>query len=174
MDPVTLQIDSGETLLVSSSLIRQLIIEGKVHRAALCLGRPYALIGEVVEGEGRGRTIGYPTANLYSPEQLLPADGVYAGCAKVGCESRLMSAISIGSAPTFAGARRCVEAHLLDFDGDLYGQSMRLEFDRPLRPQQTFDSAEALTARIRADVELVRRGANRVNLDSPNGKEPTT
>lgn len=155
VSPVTVQVDEGETLLVSSSLIRGLIREGKVRRAGLCLGRAYALFGEVVHGEHRGRTLSFPTANLAVAKQLIPGDGVYAGWAvtEVG---RFASAISIGTTPTFGGGTRRVEAHLLDFDGDLYGRPMRLEFDRPLRGQQAFDSGAALREQLEKDVAAVR------------------
>ncbi len=155
VSPVTVQVDEGETLLVSSSLIRALIGEGKVRRAGLCLGRPYALFGEVVHGAHRGRTLSFPTANLAVEDQLIPGDGVYAGWA-VTAAGRFASAISIGSTPTFGGETRRVEAHLLDFDGDLYGRQMRLEFDRPMRGQQAFESAEALRAQLERDVAAVR------------------
>lgn len=155
VSPVTVQVDEGETLLVSSSLIRGLIRDGKVRRAAMCLGRPYALFGEVVHGEHRGRTLSFPTANLAVAEQLIPGDGVYAGWA-VTDAGRFASAISIGMTPTFGGGARRVEAHLLGFDGDLYGRPMRLEFDRPLRGQRAFESGAALRAQLERDVVAVR------------------
>lgn len=155
LEPVTLTIAEEETLLVSSSLIRRLIGEGRVDRAALCLGRPYALGGKVVPGDKRGREIGFPTANLEPEDQLVPADGVYAGVGRIG-ESHYEAAISIGAAPTFDGETRRVEAHLLDFDGDLYGKSMELDFVRFLRQQERFDSPEALIAQLHKDVATVR------------------
>ena len=155
VEPVTLQIDEGETLMVSSSLIRRLIADGKLHRAALCLGRRYAVIGPVVSGDRRGVTLGFPTANLAIHDQLIPGDGVYAGLGVAGGETHLC-AISVGRTPTFGRRTRLVEAHLLDFDGDLYGQSMRLEFDRPIRLQETFRSADALVAQIERDLKAVR------------------
>ncbi|UCE61074.1 MAG: bifunctional riboflavin kinase/FAD synthetase [Phycisphaerales bacterium] len=169
VDPVTLQVTEGETLLVSSSLIRGLIIQGKVHRAALCLGRPYTLVGTVGEGVRRGRTIGFPTANLEVEDQLIPADGVYAGRSIVR-DTLHLSAISIGSAPTFGEGDRQVEAYLLDFDGDLYGEPLRLEFDRLLRPQRTYDSPEALIDQIRRDVQAVRRLLGTGVPDTPSAE----
>jgi riboflavin kinase/FMN adenylyltransferase len=159
LEPVTLQVDQGETLLVSSSLIRRLLEEGKVRRAGLCMGRPYALTGKVVEGDRRGRVLGFPTANLAPSDQLVPGDGVYAGRAAVGDESYL-AAISIGDTPTFGGARKLFEAHLLDFDGDLYGETMQIKFGRLLRRQRAFDSAEALVEQMRRDISDVRTDAH--------------
>ena len=164
LQPVTLRIN-GETMLVSSSLIRRLISEGKVRRAALCLGRPYALIGDVVPGDGRGRNLGFPTANLAAQDQLVPGEGVYAGRAVVG-ETPYVCAISIGHTPTFGGDKQQVEAHLLDFDGEIYGRRIRIEFERLLRAQITFDSPEALSHQLRQDVQAVRDRANTVKTDA--------
>lgn len=155
VEPVTVQIEVGETLMVSSSLIRRLLSEGKVRRAALCLGRPYTLIGTVIDGDRRGRSIGFPTANLAVSDQLIPADGVYAGRGLAG-DRNYLAAISIGHTPTFSGTERRVEAHLLDFAGDLYGQSIQLGFERRLREQRTFESPEALVEQLRRDIEAVR------------------
>lgn len=153
--PVTVQIEKGETLMVSSSLIRSLLGEGKVRRAALCLGRPYTLIGTVTEGDRRGRTMGFPTVNLSISDQLVPGDGVYAGRALADDRNHL-AAISIGQTPTFGGTERRVEAHLLDYTGDLYGESVLLGFERRLREQSAFDSPETLVEQLRRDVDAVR------------------
>lgn len=169
VEPVTLQIDEGETLMVSSSLIRRLLTEGKVRRAALCLGRPYALIGEVVEGDGRGRTIGFPTANIATPDQLVPGSGVYAGRAVVRSDIHL-AAISIGHTPTFGGTEQQIEAHLLDFDGDLYGEMIRIEFERRLREQRRFDSVQALADQLHRDVAAVRDSADPSRPVTQTGK----
>jgi len=159
VEPVTVQIEQGETHLVSSSLVRRLLSEGKVRRAALCLGRSYTLVGVVADGDRRGRTIGFPTANLEVADQLIPADGVYAGRALAG-DQKYLAAISIGHAPTFSGAERRIEAHLLDFSGDLYGRPMQVGFERRLREQCTFDSPEALVEQLRRDVDAVRSAAS--------------
>ncbi len=172
LDPITLQIDEGETLMVSSSLIRRLLTEGKVHRAAFCLGRPYSLVGEVVEGDRRGRSIGFPTANVSAPEQLTPGDGVYAGQAVIG-NATYLAAISIGRTPTFDGDERKVEAYVLDFSGDLYGRTIRIQFERYLRSQQKFDSPEALVKQMHDDVAAVRGGADQPPA-APNGAEGET
>ena len=155
VEPVTVQIEPGDTLLVSSSLIRRLLGDGKVRRASLCLGRSYALIGKVSQGAGRGRTLGFPTANLAGIEQLIPGDGVYAGWVVVD-DRTYSAAISIGSTPTFGGRERQVEAHLLDFTGDLYGKTIRIEFTRRLREQEKFESPSALARQLGVDVKAVR------------------
>ena len=155
VDPVTVTLDDGSQAMVSSSLIRRLILERNVERAADCLTRPHALVGTVVRGDGRGRTIAFPTANLEILDQLPPGDGVYAGRTWV-VNRTYPSAINVGPAPTFDAANRRVESHLLDFQGDLYGQTLRVEFQSFLRNQHRFGSAEALTAQLRTDVANVR------------------
>ncbi len=155
LQPVSLEVDRGETVLVSSSLVRRLLIEGKVHRAALCLGRPYAVVGEVVRGHERGRRIGFPTANVAVEGTLVPGDGVYSARAVVDGATHL-AAVSIGVTPTFGDGRRQVEAHLLDYAGDLYGRTIRLEFSRHLRPQCKFESVAALIRQLELDVGAVR------------------
>jgi riboflavin kinase/FMN adenylyltransferase len=140
---------------VSSSRIRQLIHAGETERAAGLLGRPPEVEGIVVRGDGRGRELGFPTANLDVPEGLLvPPDGVYAGWAR---DRR--AAVSIGTNPHFDGVERRVEAHLLDFDGDLYGERLVVELWAPLREQRRFDSLEELVAAIGDDVERTRAAA---------------
>ncbi len=155
LQAVHLQVDEGDTMLVSSSLIRQLLSHGKVRRASLCLGRPFGLFGSVVEGMQRGAELGFPTVNLAVEDQLIPKDGVYAGIAQVDGKE-LAAAISIGSAPTFGDVSRQIEAHLLDFDGDLYGEKIQLDFLRFLREQQKFPGVDALKAQLRLDVQAVR------------------
>lgn len=170
VDPVTLRIDEDETLLVSSSLIRRLLSEGKVRRAAACLGRDYSLGGEVVAGDGRGRTLGFPTANIAAAQQIVPADGVYAGRTMFQGDT-FLSAISIGNTPTFHGTGQRIEAHLLDFEGRLYGEPVRIEFERRLRDQRAFDSPEALVRQLHCDVEVVRGIADDSKPDPQGGKE---
>lgn len=143
--------------LVSSSRVRQNLVLGELPQVNGCLGRPYRLIGTVMQGDKRGRTIGFPTANLgIWHEQLLPAKGVYATYAWVGSE-RHLAATNIGVRPTVDGHRLTVEAHLLDFDGDLYGQELRLEVMGRIRPEMKFAGLDALKAQIQADVIEVRR-----------------
>lgn len=137
---------------VSSSRVRELVHAGEIERATTLLGRPPEVEGIVVRGDGRGRELGFPTANLDIPQGLLvPPDGVYAGWAR---ERR--AAVSIGTNPHFDGVERRVEAHLLDFDDDLYGERLVVEVWAPLREQRRFDSLEELVAAIGDDVERVR------------------
>jgi riboflavin kinase / FMN adenylyltransferase len=139
---------------VSSSLIRWLLEHGRVADAAKCLGRPYGLRGTVVEGQKRGRGIGFPTANL-ATKQLVPAAGVYAGRA-VTVAGTYRAAISVGTNPTFRGTVTTVEAYLLDFDGDLYGQGMELEFHRWIREMIPFGGVPQLVNQMNRDVALTR------------------
>ncbi|MGB3086759.1 MAG: riboflavin kinase, partial [Phycisphaerae bacterium] len=142
---------------VSSTRIRNLLAEGRVAEAARCLGRPYAYVGTVVEGHHRGERLGYPTANLEAPRFLVPAEGVYAGRALVRA-GRHTAAISVGRAPSFPGEHPvAVEAFLLDFDGELYGEQMTLEFLQFLRPQKAFPDPDALRAQMAADCNRVRK-----------------
>ena len=138
---------------VSSSRIRELVAEGGVEGAAKLLGRPVEVEGVVVAGDARGGTLGFPTANLgVRPELLVPRNGIYAGAAG---EHR--AAVSIGTNPHYGGRERRVEAHLLDFEGDLYGRRLVLELWRRLRDEAAFDSEEGLIAQIARDVEATRR-----------------
>jgi riboflavin kinase / FMN adenylyltransferase len=143
---------------VSSSRIRELVHAGETERAAALLGRPPEVEGIVVHGDGRGRALGFPTANLDVPAGLLvPPDGVYAGWTR-----GRRAAISIGTNPHFDGVDRRVEAHLLDFDDDLYDQRLLVEIWTPLRGQRRFDSLDELVAAIGVDVERTREAARPV------------
>ena len=138
---------------VSSSRIRELVAEGDVEAAAKLLGRPVEVDGTVVTGEARGGTLGFPTANLdIRPELLVPANGIYAGAAG---EHR--AAVSIGTNPHYGGRERRVEAHLLDFEGDLYGERLVVQLWERLRDEAAFDSEADLIAQIGRDVEAARR-----------------
>jgi riboflavin kinase/FMN adenylyltransferase len=150
----------GEMLVggerVSSTRIRRLIAAGNVAEAARCLGRPYRFQGTVVEGHHRGAKLGYPTINIDSPRFLVPAEGVYAGRALV-LDKSYPAAISVGRMPTFQAQHPLVvEAFLLDFEGELYGEQAALDFLEYLRPQQAFADAEALKRQMAADCERVR------------------
>ncbi len=141
---------------VSASRVRELLRAGDVAGAEPLLGRPFGLRGLVVQGDQRGRTIGFPTANLQiDPIHVLPADGVYACRVYLNGEG-LPAVTNIGVRPTFDGLRRTVEAHLLDWSGDLYGQSIRIEFTQRLRGEQKFAGIEALVAQIRSDADQAR------------------
>ena len=139
--------------IVSSSHIRGLVLAGEVGEANLLLGAPFQLSGEVVHGDERGRDLGFPTANLIPDEALVcPGHGVYA-CLADGRPA----AVSIGVRPTFkTGRGELIEAYLLDFDGDLYGSEMRIEFLERLRGERRFGNAEALVEQMHRDVERTR------------------
>jgi riboflavin kinase/FMN adenylyltransferase len=137
---------------VSSSEIRRLLHAGEVDTAALLLGRPPEVEGIVAEGDARGGTLGFPTANLdVRPELLVPQNGIYAGAAG---ESR--AAVSIGTNPHYGGSERRVEAFLLDFEGDLYGRRLIVELWERLRDEESFESEQALIDQIARDVERTR------------------
>jgi riboflavin kinase/FMN adenylyltransferase len=146
--------DSGEP--VRSTVIRRALAGGDVTRVAAMLGRSFALQGRVVSGAGRGRTLGFPTANVVPPpEMAIPGDGIYATWACLG-DGRYMAATSIGTRPTFGDNERAIEAFLLDFSGDLYGQEIRLEFVQRLRGQVKYDTAQALQEQVDRDVAQTR------------------
>ena len=146
--------------VISSTRIRQLVGEGLVEEAATLLGRPYELAGPVVEGDRRGRTIGFPTANIAVPrDRQLPGRGVYAGRATIGGEE-YSAAINVGVRPTFDGHGTTLEAHLLDYSGDLYGHMLALSFTVRMRDEVRFEGVEALTRQIRLDVARVREVLN--------------
>ncbi|MDQ4127490.1 MAG: bifunctional riboflavin kinase/FAD synthetase [Actinomycetota bacterium] len=148
---------AGEREEISSSRIRRLVSEGAVAAAVGLLGRPYVLRGEVVEGDRRGRSIGFPTANvLPDPLALIPARGVYAGSVRVGKEM-YAACTNVGLAPTFDRAESRVEAHLLDFEDDLYGQVVDVAFARRIRDEKRFSGVDELKEQIRRDVEQARR-----------------
>ena len=147
---------------VSSTRIRSLIAEGDVEGAARLLGRPHEVRGPVVRGDGRGGPeLGFPTANLAVADDIaLPADAVYAGHYRRPDGSVHQAAISVGRRPTFyepGTAPVLVEAYLLHFDGDLYGEEARVSFAHRLRAEQRFDSIEELVAQMRADVAATER-----------------
>ena len=143
----------------SSTYIRSCVDAGDVGAAAAALGRPHRLEGVVVRGDQRGRELGFPTANLLCHRYAaVPADGIYAAwMIPRGQRQRLAAAVSIGTNPTFSGRERRVEAYVLDFDGDLYGERLALDFVAHLRGQVRFDSVEPLVAQIAVDVERTRR-----------------
>jgi riboflavin kinase/FMN adenylyltransferase len=149
-------IAAGETVF-SSTYIRACVDAGDVAAAAEALGRPHGLAGVIVRGDQRGREIGFPTANLMVHRYAaVPADGVYAAWFVRGGDERLPAAVSIGTNPTFSGRERRVEAYVLDFDGSLYGERVRLDFVAHLREMRRYDGIEPLVAQIREDVVHTR------------------
>lgn len=143
-------------LLVSSTTIRGLLVEGEVRQAWRLLGRPYMISGVVARGSGRGRTLGYPTANLDAPADLLAPDGVYAARAAVRGQVR-EAMVNIGVAPTFGGTARRLEVHLPGWTKDLYGEAVTVLFLERLRAEARFPSPEALVAQLERDRAEARR-----------------
>ena len=145
--------ETGER--VSSTAIRTLLAHGDVTHAAALLTRTHSVDGTVVEGNKRGRTIGFPTANLVPDPILLPLDGVYAVRARTSDGRWIDGVANMGTRPTFA-AGRSLEAHLFDFAGDLYGARLRLAFVSRIRDEKKFDGVDALVAQIRLDADTAR------------------
>jgi riboflavin kinase/FMN adenylyltransferase len=142
---------------ISATNIRRALAEGDLASVERQLGRRYSLRGPVVHGDKRGRTIGFPTANVgVTADRALPAHGIYATWAEVGGR-RYQSATNVGTRPTFDGRTVSVEAYLMDFEGDIYDQTLRLEFVARLREERRFDSVEALVAEMQRDVERARQ-----------------
>jgi riboflavin kinase/FMN adenylyltransferase len=154
------EVDGGD---VNSTRIRQLLAEGQCEIAARMLGRPYSVRGVVVRGDERGRTLGFPTANLAPENEVLPAGGVYTGTLRLlddgdpPEDSRLRAVVNVGMRPTFQGRELRVEAHAIDWSGDLYGRRVELAFGTRLRAERRFESVDALRAQIAADVDEGRR-----------------
>ncbi|MBI4216117.1 MAG: bifunctional riboflavin kinase/FAD synthetase [Chloroflexi bacterium] len=150
---------SLEGRLVSSSAVRQALTEGDMETVNRFLGRPFALEGVVVRGAGRGQSLGFPTANLaLALDQALPGDGIYVMRAYVGGRGGAYhpAVANIGRRPTFDGGETLVEVHLLDFAGDLYGQTLRVEVISRLRPERKFAGPQPLVAQMKRDVAQAR------------------
>jgi riboflavin kinase/FMN adenylyltransferase len=143
--------------IVSSTRIRKSVEAGELDQAARLLGRPYTILGTVVAGDRLGRTIGFPTANLSAHNEQYPPNGVYAVEVQRGAET-LRGVVNIGVRPTIANAsgERVLEAHLFDFDQDIYGEDLEITFRKFLRPEQKFAGLDALRAQIARDVEAAR------------------
>lgn len=149
---------SDESGVISSTEIRKLVSTGNIAEAANLLGHRYQVGGEVIHGAGRGKKINFPTANIDYPDQkVIPANGIYACWATLG-EERFMGATNVGFNPTFSPERKVasVEAYLLDFDRDIYGEHLKLEFVARLRDELKFDSVEALVEQMHRDVKQTR------------------
>lgn len=168
VDPYRLTI-GDESVVVSSTRVREALSAGDVESAALCLGRPHTLIGRVMHGEAEGRKLGYPTINLETHDQLIPGEGVYAGVSDIGGHRRT-AAISVGHRPTLGGTGVVVEAFLLGESADLYHKLVHLEFHAFVRGQKRFDSRDALTAQIASDIEQVKAAITPERLA---GEEPS-
>lgn len=143
-------------IVVSSSVIRDFISDGRVEEAASLLGRDYILEGEVVHGAHRGRTLGFPTANLHAANELLPGNGVYA--VRTLLEGQWIDGVaSIGVRPTFGAGPVSIEVYLFDFNGDLYGQHLDVSFLKQLRQEKKFSGVDALISQMRVDVEEAKK-----------------
>jgi riboflavin kinase/FMN adenylyltransferase len=152
---------------ISSTRIRRLLQDGYPERAALLLGRPHTIRGEVMHGDARGRTIGFPTANIYLKQHLEPARGVYAVTARLPDGGVVKGVANIGLRPTVGGAESRLEAHLFDFAGDLYGAELTVGLHGFLREEKKFESFDALKAQILADAAQAR-----AMLDGLAGQAP--
>jgi riboflavin kinase/FMN adenylyltransferase len=163
---------TGEAV-VSSTRIRNLIAEGRPEEAAACLGSRFRITGRVIHGDKRGRELGFPTANVEPPaRKVIPADGVYAGWAVVDGEG-LPAAINVGVRPTFGEGARLIEAYLLDFEADLYGRVIGVEFGWWLRPELRFDGIGELLEQMHADVDRTRELTGSEVLPREGGSIPT-
>ena len=154
---------SDESGVISSTEIRKLVSTGNVTEAAKLLGYNYSMSGEIIHGAERGRRIGFPTANVNYPKQkVIPTNGIYASWAWLG-EERFMAATNIGFNPTFTPERQTpsLEAYFLDFDRDIYGQEVKVEFISRIRDELKFDSVDTLIEKIREDVDKTRDILNR-------------
>jgi riboflavin kinase/FMN adenylyltransferase len=142
---------------VSSTAIREAISAGEMHKASAFLGRPFTIHGKVIKGNARGRTFGFPTANLgIYKDRITPKDGIYATWTYVDSK-RYMAATNVGVKPTFGENERMVEAFILDYNGDLYDSEITVEFVHRLRDELRFETTEALVVQIQKDVEQTRR-----------------
>ena len=159
VDPVTVDVPGTGVVEVHSGRIREQLLAGRVHDAALLLGRPWSLHGTVVQGDQRGRDLDMPTANLDHGSVMLPRDGIYAGMAILPGGEMRMGAISVGVKPTFDEVPRVCEVHVLDHDGALddYGWPLEIRFEHWLREQVAYDSVEALLEQLQQDIRQVRQ-----------------
>ncbi|HTM45706.1 MAG TPA: bifunctional riboflavin kinase/FAD synthetase [Polyangiaceae bacterium] len=165
--------------IISSSVVRRAIVAGDLVEAKKLLGRPHSFSGEVVTGEGRGRTLGVPTANLAGVVEVLPSFGVYAvlvdrlaldeATGRLAPKRLGQGALNLGVRPTFGGGAPSVEVHLLDFSGDLYGQRLRLHLIKRLRPEQKFASVHELMQQIERDISQARAALDGISSDPAAG-----
>ena len=140
---------------ISSSRIREAIQKGDLQEASAMLGRPFTVLGRVGSGDGRGKEIGFPTANLNTEDECLPPDGVFAGRAVLPERKTYTAAINLGTRPTFNGRDRRIEAHLIGYAGDLTGAEIDLEFHRFIRPEMKFQNAKSLAEQIKTDLNSI-------------------
>lgn len=157
VDEMDVALQDGHVVGARSSMIRWLLARGRVADACTVLGRAHCVTGVVVEGDRRGRTLGFPTANISKCDSVLPADGVYEVSVDDGCGRCWAGAASIGTNPTFGECPRTLEVHMpaLPFDSNLYGQSLHVSFTKWIREMMRFDSVDALVAQITLDCTKV-------------------
>ncbi|MFQ5508608.1 MAG: bifunctional riboflavin kinase/FAD synthetase [Leptospirillia bacterium] len=159
------EVFTRDGIRVSSSLIRAALHKGDVARANSLLAHPYCIKGKVVKGQARGRELGFPTANLDIPEELVPENGVYAARVAVwdpemppdSTPDAFDAVVYIGTRPTFLESNRLIEVHVLDTHRELYGHRIRIDFADRVRPEMTFDNPDQLTVQIKKDVERARQ-----------------
>ncbi len=171
-----IKLSTGQMVQISSTIIRKLLSTGKVADAAIALGRPYRLLGQIVPGQGKGKQLGFPTLNLQPLNQLVPAEGVYAGLVEIGdsaeyvcaAKEKIPAAFSIGRAETLeSDYPTLIEAHILTGDvGNLYGKWLAMDFIERIRSQQKFDSEKKLSAQIAKDCEKAKKILATVNIKS--------
>jgi len=142
---------------ISSSRIREAIQHGNLPEASAMLGRPFTLLGRVVPGDGRGKQIGFPTANLQTQDECLPPDAVYAGQALLAEKKSWPAAINLGTRPTFQGTDRRIEAHLIGYSGNLVGTEIDLEFHQFIRAEMKFSNSNQLAEQIKKDLSFVTK-----------------
>lgn len=164
--PVEVALMDCTIVPVSSSLIRFLAASGRVRDAGVCLGAPLRLVGKVVEGFKRGRTLGFPTANLDCTGNVVPGDGVYAARITLAGQTYPV-ALNVGPLPTFSTTARQIEAHIAGFSGDLYGQTLEIEVLDFIRDQRKFPGIDALKSQLTLDVHLSTRLSARNDLHRP-------
>lgn len=153
----TLELLGDADTVISSTTIRNALRRGELSEARELLNRAYCVTGEVVHGEKRGRTIGFPTANIAVPDgKLIPANGVYAGWLTDENNQRHMAVTNVGYSPTFGNRAITVEAHILNFDRQIYGEQVTFTFEQYLRPEMRFQGVEALVAQLKVDVANAR------------------
>lgn len=170
------KLSTGQAVTISSTIIRDLLANGKVADAAIALGRSYRLLGQIIRGHGKGKQLGFPTLNLQPLNQLIPAEGVYAGFVEIGdnvehvckAKEKTPAAFSIGKAETLeSNYPTLIEAHILIGDvGNLYGKWMAMDFIERIRSQQKFDSEKELSAQIAKDCEKAKKILATVNIKS--------
>lgn len=141
--------------IVSSTKIRRLLMKGEVEHAAHLLGRPYAITGIVIDGDKRGRQLGYPTANINPDHELIPDPGVYIAHVSIS-NSQYNGVVSIGYRPTFNKTTIAVEAYILDFNREIYGEKLTISFLKRIREEKRFDTVDSLIVQIKEDVELTQ------------------